>query len=106
MLVATASLPVLNHPAPPAPNLVPGALMKQVMPTYPEIARHAGIAGSVTIKALIQKDGSIGAVTVMSGHPLLRSAAVAAVRQWRYRPFYLNGEPVTAETNITLNFKP
>jgi protein TonB len=69
------------------------------------MARQARIQGAVLLEAVIAKDGSIENLHVISGHPMLSSAAVEAVKQWRYRPYTLNGQPVEVETQITVNFR-
>jgi protein TonB len=68
------------------------------------IAQQVGIQGAVVIRALISRTGNIERAQVESGQPLLTAAALAAVREWKYRPYYLNGEPVEVETEITVNF--
>lgn len=80
-------------------------LLKKVEPIYPHIAVLTGKQGDVKLHAFIAKDGSIESLTVISGDPLLVNAAVDAVKQWRYRPYLLNGEPVEVETFITVSFK-
>jgi periplasmic protein TonB len=79
-----------------------GELLHRVEPTYP---RFLTFGGEVRLHAIIAKDGTIQSLSVLSGHPLLASAALDAVRQWRYRPYLLNGEPVEVETFITVNFR-
>jgi periplasmic protein TonB len=59
----------------------------------------------VQIQALINKEGSVVNLKVLSGDPVLAHAALEAVRQWRYKPYYLDGQPVEIETQITINFK-
>jgi protein TonB len=81
-----------------------GLLIHQVKPTYPPLARQARIQGSVVLQAVIAKDGTIQNLHVVSGHPMLTGAAMEAVKQWRYKPYFLNGEPVEVETQITVNF--
>lgn len=81
-----------------------GLLIHQVKPAYPALARQARIQGAVILQAVISKDGSIQGLKVVSGHPMLAPAAVDAVKQWRYKPYFLNGEPVEVETQITVNF--
>jgi len=75
-----------------------------VQPNYPALARSARVQGSVVLRAVISRAGTIENLQVLSGHPLLTSAAIDAVRQWRYRPYILNGEPVEVETQVTVNF--
>ena len=81
-----------------------GLLIHKVQPAYPPLARSARIQGSVVLQALIGKDGSIQNLRVVSGHPMLTNSALEAVRQWKYKPYYLNGEPVEVETTINVNF--
>jgi periplasmic protein TonB len=81
-----------------------GNLVYRLQPNYPAIARQTRVQGSVELRAVISKTGTIENLIVVSGHPMLSSAAIAAVRQWRYRPYLLNNEPVEVETEITVNF--
>lgn len=81
-----------------------GLLEKQVKPNYPPLARQARIQGQVVLQAVIGKDGRVQNLQVVSGHPMLAGAALDAVKQWKYKPYYLNGQPVEVETNITVNF--
>jgi protein TonB len=102
--------PVPPPPPPSAPKIVhvshmePGALIHQVQPVYPAAAKITHTQGTVQLAAIIGRDGSIQDLRVVSGHPLLAQAAVDAVRQWRYRPYILNGQPVEVETQISVNF--
>jgi len=108
--------PVLEVPPPPIPVSPPKApirvggavqqanLVFQVRPVYPELAIRTRVQGSVVLEAVITKEGTIGSLKLLSGHPLLVQAAMAAVDQWRYRPTLLNGEPVEVVTAITVNF--
>jgi protein TonB len=82
-----------------------GLLQHRVEPAYPPLARQARIQGQVVLHAIISKNGTIENLRVMSGHPLLSQAALDAVRQWRYKPYFLNNEPVEVETQITVNFR-
>jgi len=97
-----------SRPAPVKPLLVShwaeGNLIFRVQPTYPPIAKQARVQGSVEMRAIISKTGTIENLTVVSGHPMLAASAVQAVRQWRYRPYLLNNEPIEVETEITVNF--
>jgi protein TonB len=81
-----------------------GLLTRNVQPQYPPLARQARIQGSVVLRALISKTGQIENLEVVSGHPMLTSSAIQAVKQWQYKPYILNGQPVEVETNITVNF--
>ncbi|MHB8753928.1 MAG: energy transducer TonB [Candidatus Acidiferrales bacterium] len=81
-----------------------GMLVYRVEPRYPQLAVSAGFWGTVQLRAIIGRDGRVRSVEVLSGNPLLTHAAVAAVREWRYRPTLLNGEAVEVETLITVRF--
>jgi periplasmic protein TonB len=82
-----------------------GLLIQKIEPPYPPIARAARIEGQVVLSAIISKTGEIENLVLVSGHPMLVPAAIQAVKQWRYRPFLLNGEPVEVETSITVTFQ-
>jgi periplasmic protein TonB len=79
-------------------------LLHKVQPVYPPLARQARVQGAVELRAIISKAGTIENLIVVRGHPMLARAAVEAVKQWRYRPYLLNNEPVEVETDITVNF--
>jgi TonB family protein len=81
-----------------------GSLIRQVNPRYPQEAAQARVEGTVVLQAVIGKDGSVQELHPLSGSPLLIPAAMDAVRQWRYKPYQLNGEPVEAETQINVKF--
>jgi periplasmic protein TonB len=81
-----------------------GLRIRYVQPMYPPLARQARIQGAVVLQAEISKSGEIENLRLVSGHPMLAPAAIEAVKQWRYKPYYLNGEPVEVETQITVNF--
>jgi periplasmic protein TonB len=81
-----------------------GLLIHQVKPQYPSLARSAHVQGDVVLHAIIGKDGHVQGVQVISGHPMLSGAAVEAVKQWQYKPYVLNGQPVEIDTNITVKF--
>jgi protein TonB len=81
-----------------------GLLVHKVTPQYPPLAKSARIQGSVVLQAVISKSGAIENLRLVQGHPMLAPAAIDAVKQWRYKPYYLNGEPVEVETVITVNF--
>ncbi len=100
-------MPVPAAPAKPAfrtSQMLQGSLIRRVEPVYPQLARTARIQGSVVLEAIIGKDGMMQRLQVLSGHPLLAPSAVEAVRQWRYKPYVLNGEAIEVETQITVNF--
>ena len=101
----TIAPPVSTHSKPyPISHLDAGMLIKQVQPVYPSLARAARVEGTVLLVAIIDTQGRITGLRVLSGHPLLISAAINAVQQWRYRPYILNGNPVEVETQVTVNF--
>lgn len=79
-------------------------LLQRVVPAYPPLAKQARIQGTVQFTAVIATNGSIESLELVSGHPLLVRAAYDAVRQWRYRPTYLNGQPVEVFTQIAVRF--
>jgi protein TonB len=81
-----------------------GLLIKKVTPNYPPLARQARIQGKVILQAEISKDGTIQNLQLISGHAMLAPAAIEAVKQWRYKPYLLNGEPVAVETQVEVNF--
>jgi protein TonB len=85
-------------------NVQAAKLLNQPKPQYPPLARQARIQGVVRFNAVIGRDGAIQNLTLVSGHPLLVPAATEAVRQWRYQPTLLNGEPVEVVTQIDVNF--
>jgi protein TonB len=102
----------LGPPPPPPPkvvrvggNLAAPALEKRVDPAYPELAREARVHGVVILEARVDTRGRVAAVKVLRGQPLLDEAAVAAVRQWRYRPLLLNGQPIEFILTVTVNFQ-
>jgi protein TonB len=111
-LLESGTRPVLPAVAPLAPvphalrlsHISEGNLIRKVQPAYPPLARSARIQGAVVLQAVISKQGTIEDLSVLSGHPMLVQAALDAVRQWRYRPYILNNEPVEVETQITVNF--
>jgi len=100
-------------PPPPKPavsrirqggNVTAAMLINRVQPMYPPLARQTRISGTVRLHAIIGKNGAVQQLEVISGHPLLVQAALDAVRQWRYRPTLLNGEPVEVDTTIDVIF--
>jgi len=80
-------------------------LLERVEPSYPQKALQAGLQGSVVLQAWIGKDGRIRDLKLMRGSLLLGQAACEAVRQWRYKPYLLNGQAVDAQTTVTVDFK-
>ena len=105
------SVEVVPPPATPPPPQRPrishwaeGNLVYRLQPVYPALARQARIQGTVELRAIVSKTGTVEQLTVVSGHPLLVKAALEAVRQWRYRPYVLNDQPIEIDTEITVNF--
>ncbi|HET9409759.1 MAG TPA: TonB family protein [Candidatus Sulfotelmatobacter sp.] len=81
-----------------------GLLVRKVNPNYPPLARQARIQGTVILEAQISKSGDIENLRLVSGHPMLAPAAIEAVKQWKYKPYLLNGEPVEVDTQVQVNF--
>jgi protein TonB len=100
----------MAKPAPPkgpvriSTGVAAGMLLVPIQPVYPAIAKAARIQGTVVVQATISKAGTIENLRAISGPPMLQSAAIDAIRQARYRPFLLNGEPVEVETTINVVF--
>ena len=111
VLHGNGTAPVLASTPAAAPKRVrvPAAmaeanLVYDVAPQYPPEAGRSRIEGTVVLMALIGKDGTVQDVRVQSGLSVLAQAAIEAVKQWRYRPYLLNGEPVEVDSQITINF--
>lgn len=129
---ASAAGPALRQPAPPAaatnpvesaqspspnapptspqpvnlsPELAESMRVAGDPPLYPAIAKAAHLEGTVVLQATVAADGTVQALTARSGPPILQNAAVTAVRAWRYKPFELDGKPVSFRTQITLRFR-
>lgn len=82
-----------------------GMVIRRVQPQYPQMAKIARVQGAVVLAAVIGKDGAIQNLHVISSaSPLLNQSAIDAVKQWRYKPYILNGEPVEVDTTVTVNF--
>jgi|SRR5262245_2123958 len=104
--------PVVKPTATPAPDnvvrltskLTQGRVLRRVQPPYPVIAKHAHIQGSVQVQIDISETGAVTNVILLSGHPLLRDAALQAAKQWLFIPTELNGQPVRAIGLLTFNF--
>jgi periplasmic protein TonB len=104
-VIPMPTAPVKPTPRPVVSVLELGALTHQVQPLYPDVAKRMRLEGTVVIRALVDRDGRIASVQVLSGNPFFVDSASSAVSQWRYRPYLLNGQPVEVETQITVNFK-
>jgi periplasmic protein TonB len=106
---AASSVPKVTAAKPAGPARVSGGVMAGQKiagpnPQYPAIAKQARIQGTVVLAATISKTGSIENLHVVSGPPMLVNAALEAVKQWRYKPYLLSGEPTEVETTINVNF--
>ena len=108
-------IPILSIAvAPPLPKpvakplrvsvMMDGYLIHRVQPDYPALARQARIQGPVELAAVISKQGTIENLQVLRGHPMLIPSALHAVKQWRYRPYILNGDPIEVNTRVTVTF--
>jgi len=95
--------PRVSHP-PRVSHWMGGNLISKMQPQYPAIAKTAGVQGEVVLQAVVSREGTIENLKVLSGHPLLVRSAIEAVSQWRYRPYYLNGEAIEVETQVRINF--
>ena len=112
MLNSAPSVPVLAKSPEPTPvkrirvasRVVEANLIHDVPPQYPPEAGRARLEGPVVLMAVIGQDGSVKDVRVESGLPILAQAAIDAVRQWRYKPYLIDGEPVEVDSRITINF--
>jgi TonB family protein len=85
-------------------KITPARIIKRVEPVYPQLARQTKISGAVTLHVVISREGSVQEMEVVSGHPILVQSALDAVRQWKYQPTQLNGEPVEVDTTIDVIF--
>ena len=108
LLVCLASM-ALSQEASETPievssDSIQSLLSRKVPPVYPPLARQARIQGTVILNVIITKSGDIGAVRLVSGHPVLAPAAIEAVKQWRYQPYLVNGQAEEVTTNLQINF--
>ncbi len=101
---AASETPQLGQRIRISQGVAQGLIISKVAPIYPPEARSARIQGTVVMRALINKTGDVVSLDLISGHPLLAPAALDAVKQWKYRPYLLNGNAVDVETQITVNF--
>jgi periplasmic protein TonB len=111
VLQSTVSAPALAKAPAPMPKRIrvpaqvaEANLIHDVAPQYPPEAGRQRIEGTVVLTAVIGKDGIVRDVRVESGLPLLAQAAIEAVKQWRYKPYLVNGEPIEVDSHITINF--
>jgi protein TonB len=101
--VAPARTPVV--PLHVSTGVLQGMLIAPIHPVYPMIAKAAGVQGTVVVEAVISRKGTIESLHVVSGPAMLQNAAMEAIREARYQPFRLNGEPTEVQTTITVNFR-
>jgi protein TonB len=102
---ATTAKPASDDDAVVVPEDVSAShIAYQVQPVYPEAAKKKGVKGSVVLNAAVDMDGNVSAVEVANGNPQLASAAVAAVKQWRFQTYYRNGQPTEFQTQVTVQF--
>lgn len=111
VISATTSLAAVPKFVPATPQRIrisagvtKGLLIQRIEPPYPTLAGAARVQGDVVLSAVIDSNGHITNLLLVSGHPMLEPAAIAAVKQWRYKPYLLNGQPVEVETTITVIF--
>ena len=106
ILVATAaSQDAAQAPIQLPPDSFPTLLVRKVAPHYPSLARQARIQGTVVLSIVINKDGEVRDVKLVSGHPMLSAAAIEAVKQWRYRPYISDDKPAEVETVVRVGFR-
>jgi TonB family protein len=98
------SSPGVQNPLRIPAGVMAGNLISKVVPVYPPAAKAANVQGIVVLHALISKTGSVENLQVISGPQMLTSSAIEAVKQWKYKPYLLNGEPMDVETTINVNF--
>jgi protein TonB len=87
-------------------GVLSGEAVRRTQPPYPPLAKAARVSGAVVVEITIDEDGNVISARAMSGHPLLKDAAVAAARGWKFRPTLLSGQPVKVIGTITFNFTP
>lgn len=107
--IGNAPAPVVKLAKPVGPQrvssgVIAGLAISQPHPIYPPIAKAAHVSGAVVLHAVISKGGTVENLQVVSGPEMLRASALDAVRNWRYKPYLLNGEPTEVDTTITVNF--
>ena len=103
VIVAEPSLPELSRPV--SQGVSGGQLVRRVPPVYPAQAKTMHLEGRVVLSAMVTEDGRVRDVRVVEGSPALAQSAMDAVKQWRYKPFLLDGKPAKRETTVTIDFK-
>ena len=97
-----------NQPSAPVPiggDVKQARLLSSVAPQYPQLARNQRLSGDVKVDALVDVNGRVSAMKVISGPALLHQAAMDALRQWKYQPATLNGQPMAMHLTVTVQFK-
>jgi protein TonB len=106
--LGAGTAPVVKAAAPTkktvSSGVIAGLIISKVQPVYPPIARAAHVSGTVVLHITISKTGAVENVQVVSGPAMLQNSAVDAIRQYRYKPFLLNGEPTEVDGTITVNY--
>ena len=97
-------LPTKKKPIRIGGNVQASRLVYRVEPEYPELAKRARVSRVVVMQVIVNEGGTVEEVKIVRGHPLLNDAALRAVRQWRYSPYLLNGEPIPVIATVTVNF--
>jgi protein TonB len=101
---------VVAKPKPTGParisgGVIAGNILQKTNPVYPPIAKVAHMSGTVVLRAIITKTGAVEQLTVVSStNQMFNNAALDAVKQWRYKPYLLNGDPTEVDTTVTVNF--
>ena len=96
--------PVKREPIRVGGNVQESKLIRRVDPVYPELAKRARVEGRVILIVTVDEEGRVADIKLSQGHPLLNEAAISAVKQWRYSPTLLNGEPVPVTATVTVFF--
>jgi len=86
-------------------NVQESRILRRVDPVYPELAKRARVETTVILEVNVDEEGNVASIRVIRGHPLLDAAATEAVKQWKYSPTLLNGEPVPVIATVTVIFK-
>jgi TonB family protein len=102
--LAVPPKPVSNDPVRVGGDVLPPKVISSVLPTYPALAQQAGVTGTVVVDTTIDKEGRVEKMKIVSGPVLLRDAALNALRQWRYAPSKLNGQPISVEMIVSIRF--
>jgi protein TonB len=102
--VLSAKVTLPEPPARLSQGVSGGQLLSSILPEYPAAARRLRLEGEVVLLATVMEDGTVGDIKVVKGSPLLAQSAVDAVKNWRYQPYQLNGQPVKNDTKIVVDF--